>query len=144
MKTHFEMLEQMYFAAKYNQQHFPSSTISVEDGEATITLDVTPDYFHALEATHGSVYFKLLDDSAYFAANSRETNVFLLTAEFNIKLRRPFNGGLLIAKGKIKSDDGTRFVASAILENEAGKLIAEGEGIFARSKITLSPDIGYR
>jgi uncharacterized protein (TIGR00369 family) len=143
MKTHFEKLERMYLGAKYNQLHFPSTTVQISEGAAIITLDVGSEYFHALEATHGSVYFKLLDDAAYFAANSLETSVFLLTAEFNIKLKRPFKEGLLIARGEMKSEEQGRIYASATLESESGKLIAEGHGQFARSKSPLAPEIGY-
>ena len=33
-------------------------------------MPIKKDYFHALEAIHGSVYFKILDDAAFFAAQS--------------------------------------------------------------------------
>ena len=33
-------------------------------------MTVRPDFFHAAGAVHGSVYFKLLDDAAYFDALS--------------------------------------------------------------------------
>jgi hypothetical protein len=35
-----------------------------------VTGLVRPDFFHAAHAVHGSVYFKALDDAAFFAVAS--------------------------------------------------------------------------
>jgi acyl-coenzyme A thioesterase PaaI-like protein len=90
------------------------------------------------------VYFKLLDDSAFFAVNSIVEDVFVLTTSFNINLIRPANEGIITAVGKLKFKSRELFVAESILYNEAGNEIAFGTGNFAKSKITLSEDIGYK
>jgi len=46
-------------------------------------------------AMHGSVYFKCLDDAAFFAANSIVQEVFVLTVTFNVVLLRPVAAGAL-------------------------------------------------
>jgi acyl-coenzyme A thioesterase PaaI-like protein len=37
-------------------------------------------HHHSIHAVHGSVYFKALDDAAFFAVNSLVEDVFVLTA----------------------------------------------------------------
>ena len=43
---------------------------------------------------------KALDDSAFFAANSIETEVFLLTISFHVHLIKPVSEGRIMAYGK--------------------------------------------
>ncbi|MFN8583326.1 MAG: hypothetical protein U0163_20415 [Gemmatimonadaceae bacterium] len=75
--THFHRLERMYLAAPINRFFEPAITIS--DGRAEVRFTVRPDFHHAAHAMHGSVYFKALDDAAFFAVNSAVTDVFVLT-----------------------------------------------------------------
>ena len=65
---HYTALERMYLSAPINS--FYSPEIWISHGEAEIAIPVKPEFFHAAAAVHGSVYFKLLDDAAFFAANS--------------------------------------------------------------------------
>src|SRR5688500_9443505 len=80
MDRHFQVLEGMYAAAAINQFFRPS--IHVSEGAAEIRMAVRPDMHHAVGAAHGAVYFKMLDDAAFFAAQSLVTDVFVLTASF--------------------------------------------------------------
>ena len=73
---HFRALEMMYMAAPINEIYCPR--ICVSEGVAEIEIDVKEAYFHSLGAVHGSVYFKMLDDAAFFAANSLERKLFIL------------------------------------------------------------------
>jgi len=66
---HYRRLERLYHQANV-QQLFPDSSIRVSHGSAELTLPIDPKYFHGAEAIHGSVYFKLMDDAAYFAVAS--------------------------------------------------------------------------
>lgn len=143
-KSHFEKLEEMYLQANVNKMIFSTTTCSISEGTSEIGLDINETYFHALGAIHGAVYFKLLDDAAYFAVNSIIKDVCVLTTSFNINLLKPVNHGLIRAHGKLKYSSSTLFVATATLYNEAGKIIAFGTGNFAKSKTPLSKDIGYQ
>ena len=141
---HFEKLRNMYLNANFNTQLYESTECKIEEEQATISLTISDKYFHALGAIHGSVYFKLLDDSAFFAVNSILTDVFVLTTSFNINIIRPVNSGKITAIGKVRYKSKHLFVAESSLFNEEGKEIAFGTGNFAKSKITLSPEIGYK
>ena len=68
--SHFTQLENMYAAAPINQIYQP--ILVVTEGQATIEIELSEQYHHSAGGVHGSVYFKMLDDAAFFAANSLE------------------------------------------------------------------------
>lgn len=133
----------MYLKANVNQMIFDTTTCKISDGQAEIGLVVSEKYFHALGAIHGSVYFKLLDDAAYFAVSSIVEDAFVLTTSFNINLLRPATKGIIRSLGKVKYKSKNLFVAEATLYNEDDKEIAIGTGNFSKSKVSLSADLGY-
>lgn len=137
---HFHFLENMYLQAPIVKSLFPASSIHITQGLAAIECPAEPHYFHAANSLHGSVYFRMLDDAAYFAASSMETDYFLLTAEFTIKFLRPVDGGLLKAEGRLKEGPSANgfYYAEAWLYNSEGKMAASGSGRFARSRKLLS------
>ena len=67
-QRHQRALEAMYLAAPINAFYRP--TVRIDDDVARVEIDVDERMHHAVGATHGSVAFKLLDDSAIFAAGS--------------------------------------------------------------------------
>lgn len=138
---HFAALERMYLAGPINRLYRPHITVS--EGGAVVEMDVSEDFFHAGRSLHGSVYFKMLDDAAFFAANSLEREVFVLTASFTTRFRRPVTGGRLRAVGRIVEAEGSRYRAEAELFDESGARVAEGSGVFARSRIPLAEAMGY-
>lgn len=140
---HYSKLERMYLQANINTVLYDTITIKISEGLAQIELKISEKYFHALGAIHGSVYFKLLDDAAFFAVNSIVKDAFVLTTSFNINLIRPAHKGVITAVGKIKFKSKNLFVAESTLYNDDGKEIAFGTGNFAKSKIELSEKIGY-
>jgi uncharacterized protein (TIGR00369 family) len=134
--NHYLKLEQMYISAPINKFYLPQ--ISITEGKCEIEIEVKEDYFHAANAVHGSVYFKMLDDAAFFSANSVVKDVFVLTASFDTKFLRPINKGKLIAKGELLKNLGNKLEARAKLYDLDGNLIATGTGWFVKSKIDLA------
>src|SRR6185503_14989505 len=134
---HFRKLERLYHGAPINQFFRP--TLAVSHGAAELVLPVRPEFFHAAGAVHGSVYFKALDDAAFFAVNSVVTDVFVLTASFTIHLLRPVSEGALRATGRVVHRSRQLFLADAELFDDASRQIARGTGSFMRSSIPLSP-----
>ena len=74
-KEHFQKLERMYLGAPINRYFAPR--IEISEGQAIVTLPVRDDFHHAAFAVHGAVYFKVLDDAAFFAVNSVVDDVFV-------------------------------------------------------------------
>ena len=131
----------MYLSAPFNALFKPE--IQVQKGQATIAIELKPDYHHAANAVHGSVYFKMLDDAAYFAANSLEPDFFMLTTTFTTYLTRPVSEGILRAEGRVVNQNRSQIIAEAVVVNSAGKEIGRGNGVFVRSKNRLSSVAGY-
>ena len=122
---------------------FYKAKIAISDKNAVVTLVLKPKFHHAASAVHGSVYWKLLDDSAFFAVNSIVKDVFVLTASFTIYLTRPITTGTLTAKGKLANATRSQFIGESILYSDQEEEIARGTGVYVRSKIPLSPEVGY-
>lgn len=142
LKAHCDKLERMYVEAPCNEYYEPG--IRISEGEAEIVVPVQNKFFHAAHSVHGSVYFKILDDSAFFAVNSLVDDVFMLTVDFHVNLTRAINSGELIGRGRLIGASGDHFLAESVLSDAQGKELGRGEGTFVKSKIPLSSDIGYR
>jgi uncharacterized protein (TIGR00369 family) len=138
---HFRKLERMYHGAPINRFYEP--VIRISEGRAEITMPMKPDFFHAANAVHGSVYFKALDDSAFFAANSLVSDVFVLTVTYTVYFTRPISDGEMRARGRVVHRSKNLIIADAELMDSSDRQIARGSGTFMRSQIALSPAIGY-
>ena len=138
---HYKSLENMYAAAPINQIYKPSLTVS--EGEAEIEIAISEKFHHSGGALHGSVYFKMLDDAAWFAANSYEFECFVLTTSFTTYLTRPVSEGQLRAVGKVVSKNKTQFIAESVVYDSNNKEIGRGNGVFMRSKTPLKNAKGY-
>ena len=131
----------MYHGHPLNK--FYEAKISISKKKSEIILPIQNKFHHAASAVHGSVYWKLLDDSAFFAVNSIVTDVFVLTANFTIYLLSPITSGTLIAKGKLVSSTKSQFIAESVIINDLGEEIARGSGVYIRSKMKFTSKMGY-
>nr|WP_269141340.1 PaaI family thioesterase [Sphingomonas sp. IC-56] len=136
-------MEALYAAAPINQL-FESVLEIPEPGIARIRFQVDARFFHAAGAAHGTSYFKMLDDAAFYAANSLITDRFLLTTQFNLLLTKPLSEGPVVAEGRWVSGQRRVFVAEARLVDASGEEVARGTGTFMRSRIPLASLPGYR
>lgn len=59
-----------------------------EPARSEIVFSLTPDMLHAAGAAPGTLFFKMLDDAAFYAANSLVTDRFLPTTAFNMHFAR--------------------------------------------------------
>ena len=134
----------MYLTAPVNIQLYNGITIIISDQKAEITLKIEEKFFHAANAIHGSVYFKMLDDAAFFAVNSIVKDVFVYTVSFNIQMLRPVSSGIIKSVGELKFKSSNLFIADSTLLDENNKLVGRGSGNFMKSKIELTQEIGYK
>jgi uncharacterized protein (TIGR00369 family) len=138
---HFEKLTSMYLNAATNRYYSP--TIVIGKGSAEISIAVRPDFFHSADAVHGSVYFKLLDDAAYFAASSVITDFHLVTVSFNLYFLRPVSKGIMKGVGALQHRSSRLIVAEAKVLDENNKVAAQGCGTFMKTDIPLDKNVGY-
>lgn len=140
---HFRSLESLYSSAPINAL-FRSQLEILGEGSARIAFEVTSAHYHAAGAAHGTIYFKMLDDAAFYAANSLVSDRFLLTTSFNLHFTKPVRQGRVIAEGKWVSGRKRVFVAESRLIDADGDEIGRGTGTFMRSHIPLAGLPGYR
>ena len=140
--AHFRAIESVYRSAPINAL-FESRLEVIAPGVARIHFIVGSSVFHAAGAAHGTIYFKMLDDAAFYAANSLVSDRFLLTTAFNLHFTRPLREGPAVAEGRWVSGRRRVYVADARLIDAGGEEVARGTGTFARSRTPLSTLPGY-
>jgi uncharacterized protein (TIGR00369 family) len=140
-EEHFRKLENMMDTAPFAR--WTGAKVTVSQGEAEIRLTVREDFYHSAGAMHGALYFLALDNAAWFAANSLEEEYFVYTISFTTYITRPVSQGTVRAVGKVVNENNTQFIAESILYDEDDEEIARANGIFVRSKMPLSPKVGY-
>jgi uncharacterized protein (TIGR00369 family) len=140
--THFQKLENMMHSAPIVK--LTGARIAIRRGESEITLPVRREFFHSAGAMHGAMYFLALDNAAFFAVNSLVEDVFVLTTSFTTYLTRPVSEGQVRAVGRVVNQNKTQFLAESVLFDSADREIGRATGLFVRSRIPLTGDIGYR
>ena len=141
--AHFRALESLYQSAPINAI-FRSTMEIVDEGFARIRFDVEEGAYHAAGAAHGTLYFKMMDDAAFYACNSLITDRFLLTTAFNLLFTRPLKAGPVIAEGRWASGRRRVLIGEARLIDADGEEATRGTGTFMRSRIPLTSLAGYR
>ena len=139
---HWRALEGLYASAPVNAL-FRSKLEIVGEGRSRIVFSVDETCHHAAGAAHGTIYFKMLDDAAFYAANTLVTDRFLLTTSFNLHFTKPVRHGEVVAEGRWISGRRRVFVAESRLIDAEGDEIGRGTGTFMRSRISLSGLGGY-
>ncbi len=142
MNDHFTKLENMMHSAPFLE--FAGARVKISEGESVITMPVEKKFFHAAGAMHGALYFLALDNAAFFAANSLVNDVFVLTVTFNVYLIRPVSKGIVTATGKVVNITRSQFIAESIAYDSDNNEIARGSGIFIRSNMKLTEEMGYK
>lgn len=140
-QEHFRKLERMYLSAPCNEYYSPTMLIS--EGIAEILIPVNEKFFHSGGATHGSVYFKALDDAAFFAASSLVQGCQLLTVNFTVYMTAPISSGIMTATGRVVQNAGKLLIAEAFLVNSEGTEIGRGSGVFVKGRARLAEAAGY-
>lgn len=139
---HWRALERLYDSAPINDL-FNSSLEVTGEGTSRISFTIDESVFHAAGAAHGTIYFKMLDDAAFYAANTLVTDRFLLTTSFNLHFSKPVREGKVCAEGRWVSGRRRVFVAELRLVDAEGEEIGRGTGTFMKSRIPLSGLPGY-
>jgi uncharacterized protein (TIGR00369 family) len=106
-----------------------------------VRVPIRDDFFHTAGAVHGSHYFKVLDDAAFFAVASIVEDNFVLTASFNMYFERPVSEGTLSGVGTVVQQTRRLFLAESRLLDDRGRELARGSGTFMRSNTPWS-DLG--
>lgn len=140
--AHYQSLENMYLSSPIND-FFPA-TIDVSEGEATLVLKVETQHHNAAHMSHGCVYFKLLDDSAVFAASSFADEFMVVTAGFTTNIKKPVTSGVVTAIGKVTKVEGKKLYAESIMYDEDNNEVATGKGLFLPCNMRYTELAAYK
>ena len=80
--NHLKNLINIYNIASINKFYKPKINLSF--GKSKIEMEVKNNFFHTGGSVHGSIYFKMLDDAAYFASQTHEKNIFCILLIFKL------------------------------------------------------------
>lgn len=130
---HYRRCALMYRLAPVNAEERFHSRVKVGKGKAIVKAPTKAEYNHAAGALHGSVYFKMLDDSAFFAAQSTNVDNFTVTTSFTTYITRPVDPKTvpyLTAKGTVKSQSTSLIVAESVVYTPDGVEVGRGSGTF--------------
>lgn len=141
LNEHYRKLERMYGIAPINAFFRPTAQIG--KGRCEIVIPIREDFHHAAHSVHGAVYFKALDDAAFFAVQSLVRDVFVVTANFSLFLERPIQSGELRAVGEVVMAGKNIYVGQAVMTDAQGRELGRGSGNFVKSGLRLTPEIGY-
>jgi uncharacterized protein (TIGR00369 family) len=141
-EAHLRALEALYDSAPINQLFRSRLILPMLAGARFDSMCRTRASTRA-GAAHGTLYFKMLDDAAFYAANGLVSDRFLLTTAFNLHFTKPMRSGEARAEGRWISGKRRVFVAEARIVDFEGEECARGTGTFMRSHIALSSLDGY-
>ena len=107
-------------------------------GKAAIRLDIRPEHQNGYGAVHGGVLLTLLDTVSGFAGihvEEDEDPLGCFTVSLNAKFISPAISGALYAEGNAQGGGRSLFFTYAEIRDEAGKLVATGDGTFKYRKL---------
>ena len=109
---------------------------------ARLRLDIRPEHSNGFGFVHGGVLLTILDTVSGFAGIHTEDDVDpigCVTVALNSKFINPAQSGKLFAEARAQGGGKSIFFTYAEIRDEAGKLVATGDGTFRYRK--LPPDV---
>ena len=101
---------------------------------ATVSMTIHESILNLVGTLHGAIYFKLIDDSCFFAALSAKESHFVATSNMTIHYVKPTSEGRLVAKARIITKRNRMYLCKSTIFNEKEDIIAYGSGSFIEPK----------
>ena len=123
----------MYRFAPVNADDRYQSRVLLAKGKAKVTAPAKAEYCHSAMALHGSSYFKMLDDAAFFAAQSLNHENFVVTTSFTTYITRPVDPSVvpyLTSTGTVTSASKSLIIAESVVRQPDGVEVGRGSGTF--------------
>ncbi len=139
---HQKRLQRVYASAPIMRFYNTSYLRFLEEGTTT-TLTVESKYFHGQRALHNSVYFRMLEDAAYFACAAQEPDFHLSTSSFTTNFEEPVSTGKIKAIGTVLKSTKDGYTATAELKDENDVVLATGKGTYKRTEMKWAKVFGY-
>jgi uncharacterized protein (TIGR00369 family) len=136
---HHRRLERIYHAAPTNR--LTPAHMVVGHGEARLVMELGEEHRQAVGGLHGMVAFKVLDETAFYAANSLVDDVFLATSDMTVHFTAGARAeaGELRAEATVVSAGRSAYVVDAVAwtAGDEPTVVARATGTFVRTKAPL-------
>jgi uncharacterized protein (TIGR00369 family) len=137
---HHRLLERVYHAAPTNG--LTPARLEVGHGWAELAMEPSGQHLQAVGAVHGMLVCKVLDETAFYAANSLVGDVFLTTSELSVRFLAPADpGGAAHARAEVVHAGRSSFVVDAWAWNASPggerRTYARATGTFVRTQVPL-------
>ncbi|HSP81434.1 MAG TPA: PaaI family thioesterase [Myxococcaceae bacterium] len=133
----YEALMKILPLAPINKLYQPRNLV-VRKGEASLEMPVLEAFYNGGHLLHGSAYFKGLDETAWFAANSLAGQFALATTSFNTYILRSVRKGNLQVRARVISATQNLVIVESDMFNDSDTLVARGSGTFQPTQIPIS------
>ena len=138
---HLARLEDVYHGAPTNR--LIPARLQLSTGAAHLEMPIADEHAQAVGQVHGMLYFKALDESSFYAANTLVDDVFLTTASLNVQFLAPLTSGPMLADATVVHAARSSFIVDATVRDTTGRLLARSTGTFVRTSSVLRP-VGSR
>lgn len=133
----YDALMKILPLAPINKLYQPRNLV-VRKGEASLEMPVLEQFFNGGHMLHGSVYFKGLDEAAWFAANSLADKFAFATTSFTNYIFRSVKTGNLQVRARVVSATKNLVVVESDMFNDSDILVARGSGTFQPTPIPIT------
>ena len=138
LQKHHQLLEKAYEKAPISGLFNTHKISFSSEGDTTVHFTPEKKHCHTAMSLHGSGYFKMLDDAAWFSAQAQVHDNFIYTVSFNTYLQKPVPPGTaLVAKGHTTFVSKNMLIAESKLYN-GETVVATGSGTFMKAPVALS------
>tara|TARA_Y100001970_G_scaffold263886_1_gene349844 strand:- start:126 stop:548 length:423 start_codon:yes stop_codon:yes gene_type:complete len=103
---------------------------------AAVSMTIHESILNLVGTLHGAIYFKLIDDSCFFAALSAKESHFVATSNMTIHYVKPASEGNLVAKANIITKRNRMYLCKSTIMNDKEDILAYGSGSFIEPKKT--------
>lgn len=128
---------------------FKNLSIEIEDigiGYSVVKINIENKHLSPYAAIQGGVYSSIIDAAAYWAVYAElPEDVGLISMDVNVNNLSSITSGTIIARGERIKTGRTICLAHVLIENEAGKILAEGSSklLITRGLQTIPDMTGY-
>jgi acyl-coenzyme A thioesterase PaaI-like protein len=141
INQHCKKLENMYL--KKQNSSLLNIGINISESEVEIVIPVNPQICYFDGSIHSSFSSKLLQEAAELAVNSKISDTFIITENFNFHLSNTIASEVLITRARFLHKSGNQYLAEALIVDSERTEIARGNGVFVKTNIPLDSDVNY-
>ncbi len=110
-------------------RHIRNKVEAVEEGHATLSIEVEDFHLNGNGTLHGGVYATLIDNAMALAISSIGP-ARIATTQMNVHFLGPVSAGRVVCKGSVVHRTRRTATAEAKAYDDAGNIVAMGTGAF--------------